>query len=88
MLYIVALENAWRKTTYRYFCKVYKLSEIEGVNKKEIIKLSLAVSVFGSAWEIPQINAGARYMCIETELQKFSVSFESFNGIVWTKTDK
>lgn len=27
-------------------------------------------------------------MCIETELQKFSVSFESFNGIIWNETDK
>lgn len=52
MFYIVVLENVWRKIIYRYFCKVYKLLEIEGVNKKEIIKLLLVVLVFGSVWEI------------------------------------
>lgn len=32
---------------YRYFCKVYKLFEIEGGNEKEIIKLLLIVVVCG-----------------------------------------
>lgn len=43
------MENTWRQTTYRYFCKVYKLSEIEGGNEKEIIKLSLTVAVCGKS---------------------------------------
>lgn len=57
MLYFVAFGKCMkRETTYRYFCKVYKLSEIEGGNRKEIIKLSLAVAVSGSAKSLKSIQ--------------------------------